>query len=144
MAGLTGDFNQLGLLIANLRKLSDVPDAAAPDAAKAITVELKAEYSAGKDPYGKSWAPLRPSTLAKGRTPPPLTDKGKLSGGTEAKAVRGQGIVVTVGEPYGYYHQKGTSRMVARPILPYGGMPKAWGAAIRAAITAAIHKILAA
>ncbi len=145
MSGVAGDFNKLGLLIANLGKLSQVPDAAAPEAATAITAELQAEFKGGKDPYGKAWAALKPSTLATGRKPPPLTGwTTKLRDGTLARAVRGVGIQLLAGAAYGAFHQSGTKNMAARPIFPYGGLPKAWNAAIAQAVRNAVRKILAA
>ena len=145
MAGgsnVTGDFAGLGLLIANLGKLAEVPSQAASAASVQITKSLRAQFVNGVDPYGKPWAALRPSTLRSGRRPPPLTDSGKLAAGTGAKPMGRAGISLTVGAPYGVFHQTGTKNMAKRRILPDGAMPKAWSAILKQAASDAIRKRL--
>lgn len=127
---LTGDFSGMQRLEENLARLAEVPSRATAEAATEITKELKKEFAAGRDPYGKNWAALRPSTIKRGRKPPPLTASGALRDGTEAVPMRGAGIMITVGEPYGVFHQTGTKNMVARPILPSKSFPKTWLKAI--------------
>jgi hypothetical protein len=137
----TGDFRKLQLLKANLANLARVPSQAAREASDGINKSIQQEYDAGKDPYGKAWAPLRPATLAKGRTPPPLTASGKMRGKTLAKPLQSIGIGLELPFP-GVFHQKGTRKMRARPVLPYGGMPRAWTAAIKVATARALAKQL--
>jgi hypothetical protein len=139
---LKGDFSGLGLLVANLNKLAEVPSQASKQVATELTQELQLQFADGKDPYGKLWAPLKPSTLKKGRHPPPLTDKGALKSGTRAIAMQGVGVQIELGEAYGFFHQKGTIKMVARRILPAGGMPKTWSVIIKNATQAAILRRL--
>lgn len=139
--GLTGDFRKLALLKANLAKLARVPSQASAEASKDINQLIDREYAEGKDPYGKPWAPLRSATLATGRTPPPLTATGKMRKGTLARPLPSIGIGLQLPSP-GIFHQRGTRRMRARPILPYGGMPRAWSAAIRTATARALARQL--
>jgi len=44
----------------------------------------------------------------------------------------GAGVAITIDDP-AKFHQTGTVNMVARPILPYGGFPAPWNAAIKQA-----------
>jgi hypothetical protein len=139
--GLSGDFRKLALLKANLANLARVPSQAAREASTEINQLIQQEFDDGRDPYGKAWAPLRPATLATGRTPPPLTKSGKMRSGTLAKPLQGIGIGLSLPFP-GYFHQRGTRRMRARPVLPYGGMPRAWSNAIRNATARALARQL--
>lgn len=126
----------------SLNALSGVPARASRKAAEGIQRLVDHEFDAGSDPYGRPWKGLRPATIAKGRTPPPLTDSGALAGGTEVRAARGAGIQVEVGESYGAFHQTGTRYMAARPILPTGPLPKAWQAEIDLALADAFKATL--
>ena len=134
------DFSKLDKLTATLRDLAHVPSQVAKDVSIELNKELQKEYVQGTDPYGKSWAPLKPSTLKKGRRPPPLTDTGKLKSGTRALPLPGAGVAVVVGAPYGAYHQTGTERMAARPILPDRGMPPKWREIVTRVASKAIAK----
>jgi len=81
---------------------------------------------AGVDPWGNPWAPLRPSTLARGRTPPPLTDTGVMR---DQVVVAANGDTLSVEAPSpAEYHQSGTSRMARRPMWPSSNeeMPDEW------------------
>jgi phage gpG-like protein len=139
---LTGNFSGMQRLEENLRKLAEIPSRAAVEASVEITKELKREFASGKDPYGRAWAPLKPSTIKSGRRAPPLTDTGTLRDGTEAKPLRGAGIAVTVGAPYGVYHQAGTRKMAPRKILPELVMPASWNRAIVNAVRKAFKKVV--
>ena len=140
---LTGDFAGLGKLEANLYKLSTVPSQAATEAAEGIQSLVMDEYASGSDPNGRRWAPLRPSTLKRGRTPPPLTDSGNMRDGTEVKPLPGAGISISFDVPYAVFHHTGTRNMVARPVAPTGTFPASWNEVIEAAIEAAAERRMA-
>lgn len=139
---LTGDFRGFDQLEKHLASLAQVPAQASREVAKELTTLLQQEFKQGTDPYGKRWAPLKPSTLKSGRHPPPLTATGALRDGTKATPMVGAGVQIEVGEPYGVFHQYGTYKMAARPILPSGVMPKAWTAIVKAAVGKLIKKAL--
>lgn len=111
-----------------IEELAYLPHKLAVVAAPDITRSLQLQFATGTDPYGRPWAPLKPSTLRK-HGPPPLTDTGRLKSGTFARAGRG-GILIEVGASYGAFHQvgfrRGKTRVPARKILPSRGMPAAW------------------
>jgi hypothetical protein len=132
------DFSKLDKLTATLRDLAHIPSQVSAEVSKELTKELQKEYTSGSDPYGKPWAPLKPSTLAKGRRPPPLTDTGRMKSGTVAFPLPGAGVAVVVGAEYGKYHQTGTSKMEARPILPDKGMPPKWREIVKRVASKAI------
>lgn len=129
---------ELGRLAQTIERLAYVPRKVAVIAAPKISRLLRRQFADGSDPYGRPWASLRPATIAKGRTPPPLTESGRLRDGTKATASPGgrAGIRLVVGARYGYYHQTGyrnakTGRKVAaRRILPQYGLPASWKAAL--------------
>ena len=138
--GLTGDFKGLGMLEDNLRRLAEVPAQASKQAAEEIQKLIEEEYDAGKDPNARAWAPLRPSTVAKGRFPPPLTDSRAMRDGTEVKPMAGAGISITFDVDYAVFHHTGTKNMRARPVIPTGPFPASWEEQLQAACDAAVAR----
>lgn len=111
-------------------QLSRVPSQAAKPVAQRISAEIQKRFDAGQDPYGRTWAPLAPATIAKGRRPPPLTDTGRGRASIAVKPTRGAGMSIRVGVPYMVHHQfgarKGRWNLPARPFLPLTVLPKEW------------------
>ena len=122
-----------------MRKLSKVPSQVAKDGSVAIRKLMVDQFRAGTDAYGRAWAPLRPATLDKGRSPPPLTDSGVMAN-VVARPSSGAGITITLGADYSRYHQTGTSRMVARPIFPDRQLPATWVRALSDAADRAFER----
>lgn len=136
---------QIGRVMDTIRRLSDVPRRVAVIAAPKITECLQRQFAQGRDPYGRPWAPLRPSTLAK-HGPPPLTDKRTLRAGTLAKPKSGRGISLVTGAAYGYFHQVGFHvgryPVPARRILPQFGLPAEWSAILKTAAQQATRDVV--
>lgn len=141
MSRFEGDFDKLGLLKANLARLARVPSQTAADAAEGIRSAIQDEFSAGQDPYGRSWEALEQATLDKGRFPPPLTDSGEMAD-VDVHPTSGAGIAIEFGPEYSGFHQVGTRRMVARPPLPVGGFPSTWSKVIADAAEKAVEKAM--
>lgn len=124
----------IGRLKETLRRLSELPQQVAREAKPAIDRQLREEFLNGTDPYGRPWAPLKPSTLATGRKPPPLTDSGALKRGTRVELRRRNGLVLLTG-PHGYFHQVGfrvgRTRVPPRRVLPQFGFPIGWKLILR-------------
>ncbi len=139
----------IGRLKETIRRLSDLPRATAVEAKPEIDKLLRAEFRQGTDPYGKPWAPLARSTLARGRRPPPLTDSRELRDGTGVSLREGgrAGLLIKLGAPYGYFAQVGfrvgKTKVPARRILPQFGVPSAWRIALRDAARRAARKAVA-
>ncbi len=126
-----------------LRSLVDVPSQIARPLSDGIAKFIDQGFSAGTDPYGRAWAPLRPRTLAKGRHPPPLTDTGAGRESVTVRPAQGGGVTVRVGVPYMGIHQHGDPpRMVAREILPVNTLPKPWRALWQSLLTDATKRRL--
>jgi hypothetical protein len=112
-------------------ELGQLPRRLAVAAAPDITRAIAAQFRDGVDPYGKPWAPLKPSTLQK-HGPPPLTYTGELKGGTKAEPMTGMrvGLTIRIGARYGAFHQVGfrvgRTKVKPRKILPNRGMPASW------------------
>ena len=127
---------ELGRLKDTLDRLIQLPRRTATIAAPKLTALLQKQFRDGVDPYGRPWARLRPSTLAK-HGPPPLTASGALRRGTRAEQPRANyaGIRLVVGERYGYFAQTGfrvgRTQVPPRRILPQYGMPSAWSAILK-------------
>lgn len=117
-------------LAAALRELSKVPAQISKDYARWSTQRLREGYAEGKDPFGNSWAPLAKATLARGRTPPPLTDTTAMRDSTEAVPAPGAGVTFKIGPWYAVIHYEGApaANIPAREMLPHGGLPPKWRA----------------
>lgn len=143
---------ELASLQESLAQLADVPRKVAIVAAPKIAELIEAEFETGADPYGRAWAPLAASTVARGRTPPPLTDTRDLRDRTTVTPRPGgrAGIQIKMGRAYGQFHQTGFKihnargkRAPKRAILPDHGMPASWRKAIVAAFAASTRATMA-
>lgn len=128
------------LFKANLSKLARVPSRVAKTGAAGITNQIQIDTSSGKDCYGKPFAELKASTLAKGRRPPPMVDTGASLDATRARPLGGAGIGVEVGGAYGY-HLKSTANRAARQVVPVrAGIPASWSRRLKAAEELAVKQ----
>jgi Phage virion morphogenesis family len=123
---LTGDFSRLARVTEALRELSEVLPRAEETIASGMQEELAHEFATGTDPYGTLWAPLRPATVAKGRSAPPLTASGRMAASAQARAER-DGVAVTIDPPAQYLEAK-------RPMLPDHGPPAQLEQLVRGAV----------
>ena len=141
MPTFSGDLSGILALSARMRELAGVPSQAAVEASEEIQDLIEAEFEAGNDPYGDPWAALRPSTLARGRRPPPLTDTSAMRDSVQVIPTAGAGIGIIIGTEYASYHQYGTSRMESRPMLPdRDTMPESWTVAVMDASDHAVER----
>jgi len=142
---LTGDLSQMGQLASRLRDLASVPSRAAGVVSDRIEALIQEEFDAGADPYGNAWAPLAESTLARGRSAPPLTDTGAMRDSVRVAPLARAGVGVTIDHPAGV-HQTGwdgaSGKGPARPILPRGVMPARWSEAIKSAVSDTVRKVM--
>jgi hypothetical protein len=102
-------------------------------AGERLAARVRSQFASGSDPYGRSWAALKPGTIkrkrGRGRV---LVDSGALAGSVrfEAQGLSGR---LTVGES-ARYHQDGTRYMPARKILPDQALPAAWAQDARSSL----------
>lgn len=140
-----GDISHMGKLSENLAKLARVPSQASARVAEGIATLIEHEFDSGTDPYGRKWKPLAPATIAKGRTPPPLTDTGAMRGSVSVRPMPSAGVSLTIDHPAAP-HQTGWSgtqgKGPARPILPGRRMPEQWAEVIRAAIDERVREAM--
>ena len=138
--------DKLGRLAVTIGELRRVPRLTAVKAQAPILRAVQDEFVKGQDPYGRPWAPLRPSTLAI-HGPPPLSRSLTLAVDTDVSLLDGikNGLAITLGAAYGYFHQvgfrHGRSTVPPRRPLPQFGMPRAWREIIERATKAAIDEI---
>jgi hypothetical protein len=126
-------FAELASLIANLDNLAENgADAVAAKLEPALQGVIDREYEQGRGPSGETWKAKQDGQ------PSHLQKSGAMRAGTQV--VRGvKGISVKIPSPGGY-HQGGTSRMAARPLVPDGDpLPPEWE---KAAEQAAIETIV--
>lgn len=130
---LTGDFAALAKLAKTLERLGDnTMPAMSLKAATVVNRIVEDQFALGVDPDGRSWAALKDSTRAKGRTPPPLTASGKMR--RKAQAIPGvKSITEKIPSPAGF-HQTGTKNMDQRALVPSGNyLPPRWSTPLEAA-----------
>jgi phage gpG-like protein len=84
---------------------------------------IKDGFRREADPYGGRW---KPKKIADGRKV--LSGKtSRLKGGWHVASADRRGFVVAPAVDYATYHQSGTRKMAARPMLPDGrGIPDSW------------------
>ena len=86
------------------------------------------QFWAGTDPFGNPWAPLRKTGSASH-----LIETGRLVSSVSITGIP-DGFAFSM-DGVGGYHQSGTSKMVARPILPLAGVySESWDAAVADAV----------
>jgi hypothetical protein len=133
VSGVSGDFAKLNALTHISARLDRARAEASRRTAKAITEVIEREFKTGTDPRGVPWRPLKASTLARGRRPPPLTDSGAMRASVFVYPAR---LDVSIASPAGF-HQSGTRYMASRPIVPTGQNAAKWVAAIHEAVRGA-------
>lgn len=110
-----------------VRSLGKVPSQITSGLAVDLSQEIQDNFDRGVDPYYRDWRPLAASTLARGRTPPPLTDTGRGRRSVVVRPAKGAGIQLTVGSSYMPYHQFGAPpRLPRRAFLPTRTLPPTW------------------
>ena len=119
-------------IIAALQALDNIPQIALKRSELRIKRLVEAQLDQGRDPYGETWAPLAPATVAKGRNPPPLTNTGAMRKSLQVTA-SGASITCSIDDP-AFFHQGGTKNMPARKIFPAEGIPPEWEKAIAEAV----------
>lgn len=141
----------IGRLQQTIRRLSDLPRATAEEAQEPLNRLLREEFRNGTDPYGRAWAPVKSSTIARRlrtKSSTPLTDTRALRDGTRVDLRDGgrAGLTIRTGAPYGYFHQVGfrvgRTNVPARPVLPDRGIPAPWRRVLEAAARRAARRLV--
>lgn len=120
-------YEQMMAIADVVRRVGQMPELVAERAAPKIADLLEQQAESGTDPYGVPWAPLRDGTRSY------LYDSGAMREGTDAVSA-GTQIIASSPTP-AEFHQGGTRRMPARPVLPNdgSGLPLSWELAIEQA-----------
>lgn len=81
--------------------------------------ETRLNFAKEYDPDGVPWAALSPSTLARKKTRAILRETSQLASSVSSTSSKEESRVF-ITDPKGIYHQTGTTKMPARPILGIG------------------------
>jgi phage gpG-like protein len=130
---------ELRKVVAKLRKLGTEARRDVATVLATQTVQLIARgFNRSQAPDGTPWKEI---THRKGQ---PLIDSERLRGGwgQDHATVTPSGFSILNNTPYAEYHQSGTKRITARPMVPTDSLPASWDKAFTAAATLAIKKIL--
>ena len=112
------DFEQLRIA------LEDIPnaiDGIAKETVENIKGLILEEFDKSADPFGNPWIPNKAGTQTLVRTGAMRSSLIVMADGKE--------IFISMDEPANY-HQTGTYKMPARPILPEDELPKEWEAVL--------------
>lgn len=136
--GVRGDFAKLRLLARQVKKVGST--SALRELNRNLAEEARELVLEGFDeeraPDGAAWAPI---THRIGRI---LQDTGQLRNSWKVKKVTARGFTVSASAKHASYHQTGTSRMPARPMVPGGDLPGSWRRAFESAATDYLKSIL--
>lgn len=118
--GITGDFPKLAKWIGRLNATSPLLRTVAKNMSEEALSLVADGFRREADPYSDAWAKLK---VRQGKI---LQDTGRLKKWHRVElSPIGFRIAPTV--DYAKYHQRGTSRMVARKMVPSGGvLPERW------------------
>lgn len=86
-----------------------------------LVEDIEQRFQTESDPWGAAWAALSPVTLRirakRGRSGKILQVTRNLAN-SKFWRLSGQRLIIGIGATYGMFHQLGTSRMPARPMMP--------------------------
>lgn len=113
---------------------------------QALVEKVEQSFEREADPYGEPWKPLAPSTLEKrrkkGRGAKILQDTGVMRRSLNWQLRGRNAVAVGFSDKKAVWHQEGTERIPARPMLPWkkgpGGvvLPRSWMKEIEDALEA--------
>jgi phage gp36-like protein/phage gpG-like protein len=139
---IRGDFGRLEDLV---RRAAQVASPAfrqrvLKNVAEAARTEIVLGFERSRDPYGNTWRPLQnPSRRRRGGRP--LLDTGRLRSSWFVGATA-NGIVARTNVTYAGFHQHGTRRMVARPMVPTGAeLGPFWRRAFEAVLERELRRV---
>jgi hypothetical protein len=104
---------------------------------RSVSELIQNQFDERRAPDGSPWAPRKPPT----GTWPLLEKTGKMRRGFKVIASASQ-LKVLQSQPYLKFHQEGTSRMVARPVLPGAGLTPEWQEYIDVSVAQAFERTL--
>jgi phage gpG-like protein len=105
------------------------------DVAHEITMILDEQFKTSSDPWGKRWAPKK-----RDNGKPTLIDTSSMRRSFFV-SVSGTKIKIINSAEYSGYHQSGTSKMVARKMVPdTGAMPRKWEPRLRKVAKSGVTK----
>jgi hypothetical protein len=136
---LDGDFGKLLQWQAALREIGSPRFSFGVASEQAdVAIGLVAEgFGRESDPYGKPWAPKK-------RPDGRRTLRGKTNRLVKWRKtfVNQHGYGIASAAPYARHHQRGTSRMVARKMVPDARIPRRWSSAFSAVFHKRVNRAL--
>lgn len=115
----TGDTGLADRLAALAGRLEDLTPAM-EDIAGVLERNVHLRFDLKRDPSGRPWAALRPSTLAqlaRGEVGGSLLERTRLMRGSLSAQAGPDYVVIGFGRAYAAYHEFGTRRMARRGLL---------------------------
>lgn len=109
-----------------LRELASVPSRAARPISDELRKLLEQQFETGRDPYGRPWKSLAPSTIRRKGHSQINVDTGHTRDDMIVRPAQGAGVEVIFTTPYAKYIQK------VRPLFPSGPIPASWARAFEA------------
>jgi phage gpG-like protein len=102
--------------------------------AEVALVDVRHGFDESRDPNGQSWAPLR------SRAGKPLVRTGELR---QSFGSRANGSEFSIGSQLSFagFHQEGTRKMPARPMVPEGELGPEWAQTLETEIDQAMERL---
>lgn len=117
--------DNINLFRTKLSKVHAAAEAAVAEVRSIIERDLHAKYSREADPYGRSWAPRVGGKNDDGH--PLLNKSGALKSSLSVSVNDDGSLDISYDDPKATYHQKGTSRMPQRLLVPSAkDIPPEW------------------
>jgi phage virion morphogenesis protein len=111
LEGSTANFDRVAKLLSN-------PAPALGEIGGYLERQAKMRFVTQTAPDGSKWAPLRPSTLRYKKTKAILRESGAMAASITFR-VAGNAVILKPSVDYAIFHQLGTKRMEARPIMGF-------------------------
>jgi hypothetical protein len=128
----------LSKLLDRLTHLGDVRSSVAKMAAPEIDALIREGFESQRDPNRRRWK--RRKGGRRSGTHPILNKTGRTMHSAKAQAI-GDGINMDVTSAVAVFHQKGTRKMVARPMVPDSKLPPNYRSAITRATADFVQEV---
>jgi hypothetical protein len=112
------------------RELQKIPARVSAEGAPAIERLWRKTYRAGQDAYGKPWAKLAPSTVARKGHDTIMVESKETYNETRVRPLSGAGLQLVTGRKAAW-HLEPTANRPARPVPPLNGTPSPWKERLR-------------
>ncbi len=133
---IKGDFAKLEGWSNRLERLESVKRIIVTNMGEELLELVREGFEKESAPDGSHWTPL------KRRVGKILQDTGRMRNSFHRKALSSTSVTIGPAVSYAGFHQTGTSRMVARKMVPDGKLPPGWKSRLQKIAKAALKSAI--